>query len=198
MKNTIYIDKPARPMMLTTLFSRSADQSGLLSLTTDRHGEVGILTWQAAADQHAGHFVLEHSSDGMYWQPLGPRYTTEERTSIHMYRFAGGYPEAGLNYYRLLYIALNGQLSWSKVAILGFVPEYNVSWYTVDRQVVKLDIRHTGREKYRLIRTDGRVREGILQNGQENFPSLAPGEYMLEVFTASGIWRRRIDVPRCA
>ena len=196
MKKTIHIDQPARPRVLITVFSLTAEPAEQLSLTVDRKGEAGVLTLQAATDSHEGNFILEYSPDGMFWQVIESRNLSGEgTTSVHTHQFANGFPETGINYYRLQHFAPNGQLLWSKAAILAFSPAYNLSWYTLDKRSLKVDIQDMGREKYRLAGMDGSVRWGLLQNGRAILPQPVAGKYELEVVTAAGSWKRMIDVP---
>ena len=196
MKTTIQIDRPARPRTLITVFSLTAEPAEQLSLTVDRKGEAGVLTLQAPMDCHEGNFILEHSSDGILWQVIESRNLPGEgTTSVHTYQFAKGAPETGINYYRLQHIAPDGHLLWSKAAILAFFPAYNLSWYTIDKRSVKVEVQDMGREKYRLAGMDGSVRWGLLQNGRATLPLPVAGKYELEVITAAGSWKRMIDVP---
>ncbi len=66
------------------------------------------LTWSTAAEVSSRHFEVEHSLDGRTWANIGTVLAKGESTRLIRYSFAHGNPTAGMNFYRLRMVDLDG------------------------------------------------------------------------------------------
>jgi hypothetical protein len=73
------------------------------------------LTWQAENAVLFSHFVVEHSTDGVHFSPLGQVSAIESDAFSQQYSFEDIAPANGLNYYRLKMVDTNGQYSYSGI-----------------------------------------------------------------------------------
>ena len=73
------------------------------------------LSWSAAAGPASSHFVVEHSTDGQPFLPVGRLSCTGTPRQLREYRFQHQEPGPGLNYYRLQQVASDGAISHSEI-----------------------------------------------------------------------------------
>ncbi|MDB5272265.1 MAG: C-terminal target protein [Chitinophagaceae bacterium] len=100
----------------------------LVRFDVTREGETAVLNWQTAQEKNASHFVIERSSDGQHFTPIGSVSATGTETSGQQYHYTDEEAMKGTSYYRLREEDLDGQLSYSEIRVL-FVEE-PVSFYT--------------------------------------------------------------------
>lgn len=73
------------------------------------------LAWQAENAIQFSHFVVERSTDGVRFSPLGEVAATSSNTLSQQYSYEDEYPANGLNYYRLKMVDLDGQSTYSGI-----------------------------------------------------------------------------------
>jgi hypothetical protein len=76
------------------------------------------LSWQGENSINFSHFVVERSSDGAHFSPLGQVATVSSTAFSEHYSFEDALPVDGLNYYRLKMVDIDGQYSYSGVLII--------------------------------------------------------------------------------
>jgi hypothetical protein len=76
------------------------------------------LSWQADNASNFSHFVVEHSSDGVHFSPLGEVAGISSSSPALHYSFEDAFPTDGVNYYRLEMVDLDGRFTYSGVLII--------------------------------------------------------------------------------
>lgn len=82
-------------------------------LTTDNNV---VLEWKAEVDSKHSHFIVERSTDGQNYVPIG-------RVDDLPYRLTDYNPVIGLNYYRIKQYDIDGQFAYSKINTIYFNPD---------------------------------------------------------------------------
>lgn len=87
----------------------------LLSFSGKADGDVNRLEWRTATESGSSHFNVERSLDGIGYQPLGRVQAAGYSVSDMEYAFIDHAPPAGLAYYRLAIVDLDGSSERSGV-----------------------------------------------------------------------------------
>ena len=90
-----------------------------LSFTVQKKESNAVLDWTTASEMDTKDFIVEHSRDGVAWQPIGTVLATTN-SADNRYTFTHYAPEAGKHFYRLLQRDYSGKSSYSKVQLLLF------------------------------------------------------------------------------
>jgi Secretion system C-terminal sorting domain/Fibronectin type III domain/Cohesin domain len=144
------------------------------------------LTWLTSSEQQNDHFEIQWSKDGKTFSKIG-NIKGQGTTSVqHDYQFLDESPLAGINYYRLKQVDVNGQSEFSKIVSVDMPNlDKNISIYpnpVKDKVMVETNI--TGDYTIELLDIAGK----LLQSHKANQPSLQlstsglpSGMYMISV-----------------
>ena len=78
----------------------------------------GLITWGTTTEINTKEFVVEHSSNGINFKPIGLKTATGNSTTNMDYAYTHTNLPAGLNYYRIKQIDNNGQYKYSEIVTL--------------------------------------------------------------------------------
>ena len=78
-----------------------------------------LLKWQTASELNNDHFIIEHSSTGKEFLPIGRVEGNGTTKTIHSYSFTDTKPFPGKNYYRLTQYDLDGKKAYSPIRYLN-------------------------------------------------------------------------------
>lgn len=84
-------------------------------------GQDAILNWATASEINNSHFVIERSTDGIFFMPIGKIEGVGSAQTLHQYKFMDENAlELGASklYYRLLQVDIDGKESISEIVIL--------------------------------------------------------------------------------
>ena len=73
------------------------------------------LSWQTASEVNTQSFEVQHSANGISWNTLAAVNASGNFTGLLNYRFVHTQPAAGVNYYRLKMVDLDGTFAYSKI-----------------------------------------------------------------------------------
>ncbi len=90
----------------------------LLDFRAQGSTDIAILNWQTSNERNSGSFVIEHSTDGLKFAPIGSVNAQEYSDQKNSYSWKHISPEPGRNYYRLKMIDKDGQFSYSKIEVV--------------------------------------------------------------------------------
>lgn len=93
----------------------------LVAFTAQHRGEEGLLTWTTASELHHAYTVVESSSDGTVFQPLGKVTGYGTTSQAHYYQFTDSHVDryaAPIVYYRLRQVDNDGTSAYSPVCTL--------------------------------------------------------------------------------
>lgn len=83
--------------------------------------ESNTLHWATGVEINNSHFIVEHSVDGLSWNPVHQEYGNGNSTNIIYYYWTHDYPENGINYYRLTQYDYDG--NYEVFNIVSFMNE---------------------------------------------------------------------------
>lgn len=91
-----------------------------VSFTAENAGGEIMLKWQTANESNTSHFIIEHSSNGSNFVPIGRINAAGNSNNLVSYSFIHKQPGAGDNYYRLKQVDLDGHIDYSPVRKFSF------------------------------------------------------------------------------
>ncbi len=86
-----------------------------LFFEAERQGEGALLTWATASEQNSSHFVIERSTDGINFFPIGTVDAAGNSTAVLNYSFVDAFIPNGITYYRLAQYDVDGTLNYSDI-----------------------------------------------------------------------------------
>jgi hypothetical protein len=90
------------------------------SFTATRSNMEVLLKWQTAEEINASRFIVEHSTDGRNFTPIGVVAATGNSDYLISYYYTDKAPVIGINYYRLKEVDLDGKFEYSDVRQVSF------------------------------------------------------------------------------
>ncbi|SEN09895.1 T9SS type A sorting domain-containing protein [Niastella yeongjuensis] len=118
----------------------------LNSFTAKKSGNQVILNWSTDMEKDFSHFVVEKSGNGMDYTDAGVLFTESNSSNMHKeYSFKDELKNstAGLAYYRLKMVDLNGKYQQSEVRIIRLTDNNAATSITVYPNPVVSDLRIT-------------------------------------------------------
>jgi hypothetical protein len=91
-----------------------------LSFTAQKQNSTALLNWSTASEQGAESYTVQHSTDGINWNPIGIKAAAGNSSVIQQYSFIHSDPAAGINYYRLIQRDIVGKENQSKIVSVYF------------------------------------------------------------------------------
>ena len=79
-----------------------------------------LAKWTVGPEYGRGHFVLQHSADGLQFTSTGVVAASGNNSSANSYSYTDNAPFQGINYYRLAMVNAAGDISYSPVDIVTF------------------------------------------------------------------------------
>jgi uncharacterized delta-60 repeat protein len=92
----------------------------LYSFTATKQSKAVLLNWQTINEQHTSAFEVQRSDNGNNFTGIGIIDAAGNSTASKNYSLADLQPVAGLNYYRLKMIDVDGKFTFSKVITVRF------------------------------------------------------------------------------
>jgi uncharacterized delta-60 repeat protein len=92
----------------------------LYSFTAIKQSKAVLLNWQTINEQHTSAFEVQKSDNGSNFTGIGIIDAAGNSTSSKNYSLADLQPLAGLNYYRLKMIDIDGKFTFSKIITVRF------------------------------------------------------------------------------
>lgn len=90
----------------------------LISFRARAEGRKSILEWRTASEQDLDFYQIDHSTDGIHYQPIGTVRTGKGSLQVKTYEWIHLSPPLGLNYYRLKRMNQSGEITYSDVVSL--------------------------------------------------------------------------------
>ncbi|MNK08683.1 hypothetical protein D3C87_266260 [compost metagenome] len=79
-----------------------------------------LLTWETLTELNSDKFVVERSTDGMLFLPVGDVKAKGSSTQQISYSLRDKNPQSGINYYRLKQVDLDGAIEYSSPSVIDF------------------------------------------------------------------------------
>lgn len=93
----------------------------LLSFTAETKNNGVLLNWNTSRELNASGFEVEHSSDGSSFQAVDHVNAAGGYTITHHYTSTHTKPVAGLNYYRIKMVDIDGKFTYSDIRKVNIV-----------------------------------------------------------------------------
>lgn len=100
-----------------------------LSFSAQQQNGEALLNWTTATETNNKNFVVEHSGNGIQWEPIGTLKGAGASDTKKSYQFIDKHPDAGKNYYRIRQVDEDGRSSYSSIQTLQFKTKNTLSVY---------------------------------------------------------------------
>ena len=164
-----------------------------------QRGQV-VMSWETASEHNSSHFLAERSTDGLLFEPVGRVAAQGSTSAAHAYRLVDAAPPAGLLYYRLQQVDLDGTAHFSPVVPVQLAePAPAVTIYPNPVHGT-LHLRPApatrGTVSWEIVDLAGRVAgRGQLESTGEELviptANLRPGSYVLRLQSIAGPYNYR-------
>jgi len=171
-----------------------------------RH-EVVALRWTSLVETNHHYYRVERRVAAQPWQPLGQVYGQGESSQPLDYQYRDVLPQPGVNQYRLAYVSLDGQVSYSRAIEVYYQPSQYLRVlehhqaddrlagriHLPQRQPWRLDLRSLSGQS--LLQREFQPAQAGPQSFGLDLPQLPAGVYLLTVqqggqrHTQRVIWR---------
>ncbi len=173
-------------LILRTDYALSVE---LLQFTAQKQNQIVLLNWITASEKDNGKFIIERSSDGIIFSPIGEIKGAGNSFTENKYAFIDKTPNNGINYYRLRTVDFSGQFTLSNIISIDFLSKKAVIIYpnpVTDILNINLTTDTEGKISYDVINNAGQsviFKSLVLKSGSNlldlNLSNLPSGIYYL-------------------
>jgi hypothetical protein len=157
-----------------------------LSFTAAKQAGTVLVEWSTAQEQNTKRFTIQHSADGINWQPLAIVPAAGITSAAKQYSYVHTNPATGKNYYRILQTDTDNKFTYSVIRYVLFnaADVFTVLGNPVTSGVLRLQV--TKNTPVALFAADGKLlwqanaKTGITDI---NVSGLAKGTYFLKANT---------------
>ena len=101
----------------------------LISFSGIKKNNQSVLYWTTASEENNQQFIIERSSDGIHFESIGTVLGKGTTSLTQHYTWTDATPLAGINYYRLKQVDVDGLASYAHIIQLVFHSSLNVTIY---------------------------------------------------------------------
>jgi Secretion system C-terminal sorting domain len=172
----------------------------LIDFSAKNEEKTVLLHWQTATEVNADYFEVEHSTDGARFESIGMVKATGNSTTLQRYQLRHEQPAAGLNYYRLRQVDLDGGVELSHIVLVDRGVDAGirvfpnpVSAHSAAVETLHCNVSTTTATAAQIFDATGRlvylipIEEG---NNVLNISGLSAGLYLVRV----GEWTERLVI----
>jgi hypothetical protein len=154
----------------------------LTGFTANRSGNEVVLEWQTGMEENTGDFIVERSTDGKTYAPIGTVAAAGNSNTPRDYSYTDPQPQKANNFYRLKEADLDGNVTYSTVRVVNMPAASGLIWYATGRGSAAVLLQGGRDEPFALFDTGGRLLQaGRLENGRTQLSGLPPGIYFARV-----------------
>ena len=168
----------------------------LAKFNAQAQGKQVLVTWSTSSEYNSNYFVVERSADARTFSPLGVVKSAGNSNVVSNYQFTDATPLAGINYYRLKQVDIDGTVKYSMIVAVSFGAAANNSLVLYPNPVaghLQLNLNSTARNYVgKVMSSDGRVvlnASGdimeINQQINQNLYKFKSGVYVLKINNAT-------------
>jgi hypothetical protein len=138
-----------------TVVAGSALPVTVTSFNAKRNGTVNNITWSTTQEINTSVFVVERSTDGRTFSPIGQVAAAGNSTSLRTYQFTDASPAKAINFYRLKIVDRDNISKFSDVRSVRNTGNVDFTIYPNPvKDVMKVDINADKADKGVMIITD--------------------------------------------
>lgn len=159
----------------------------LAAFSAKKEGGIAQLKWVTTEEVNSDYFEIQHSTDGSGWNVITQIPSHENSRETLSYRYEHTAPSAGMNYYRLKMVDLDGTFAMSRIVNLQFDVPQTVAY--PNPVVNELFFKAMGGTAVKVQVTDmqGNVRSNSkVVDGKVSLGQLPAGKYVVRVTDAAG------------
>jgi hypothetical protein len=160
------------------------------------NGSAVAITWTTQTETNSSHFVIERSTDGKEWVPIGTVQASGSISVEQNYSYTDPAPADGTNYYRLRIVDIDNTFKMSIIKTASFkaIGLVVIAGPNPATSFLNINVTSPGNEPYRLrlVNRSGQVVYDQKQSAstsrlQLNVSNYAGGTYFVEVSNVSGL-----------
>jgi hypothetical protein len=100
----------------------------LLRFDVSKNDQSVICNWETASELNCDYFIVERSSNGIDFEPIGQMDGAGTSTQLHTYAMYDSSPiDQGVSYYRLAQTDFDGTITYSETKSVNFSAKTNVA-----------------------------------------------------------------------
>lgn len=177
--------------MRITIFTTSVLPLELISFSATQTSNEVTCNWLTATERNTNVFVVERSTNGIDFSPLGMVNAAGNSNAPINYQFTDKDPAAGMNYCRLLMIDIDGESTHSDISSVNFAKTEISSIYPNPANDWATIVTPNGFDEIIISTASGQVIDSFigksLQTSQElNVNNMADGVYFVTIKSADG------------
>jgi hypothetical protein len=160
-----------------------------------QNNETVLVKWNSVSEINNDFFIIEHSTDGKNFRPVGKQFSAGNTNQGYNYSFIHNEPATGINYYRLRSVDKNGSAEYSSVRKVVFGKNnFDITLFpnpANKKTILMLDVRNDEKLFVKLVDGSGRTvkqQTMIVKNQQAelNIEGLNTGVYVVIAVTEKG------------
>ena len=169
----------------------------MISFTGKMVNETAVLNWSTAQEIDNKEFIVERSADGSKWEAIGDLPGGGNTNTIKSYAFTDYYPFAGISYYRLKQVDLNGEYHYTKIVAVAKTTTHHISLVPNPfDDAITISGELVGKVQIQIFDILGKLVYQTVKDGSEGLPTIYPqlpaGTYVVSVQTDTFIEQQKI------
>ncbi len=153
------------------------------------------LFWATASEKNNDYFLVQHSPDGVLFEPFSVVHGNGTTNTISYYNDIHYYPVSGTNYYRLKQVDYDGVYEYSNIISANIIDAAQDIFLCYDMENSLIEIFTTDHEfEVQIINISGQIVYRDRNNKTINVRGLTNGVYVLVVSSESGIYKDKLVV----
>jgi hypothetical protein len=131
-----------------------------LSFTVQKQNNQVSLNWSTASETNTKNFIVEHSINGINWHGLSILTAAGNSDNILSYNYTHVLPIAGINYYRIKQMDIDGNYSYSEIRsirISNDAEPFKVVGNPIVNGKLQIQISQPMSQPIKLFSNDGRL-----------------------------------------
>lgn len=159
--------------------------------------ESAVLNWTTTSEINSDKFIIERSHDGKSFNSIGVVQSNGNSTHDIDYEFIDNRPLAGISYYRLQEVSLDGISDYSKVVSVDFTANSDIEIYPNPASDQLYWNNATENLSYKMMNVHGQeVSSGLIDksNGVLDLSTFNRGLYFMKIYNQNNELAQTIKV----
>ena len=176
--------------MRITIYTTSILPLELVHFGASQLDQSIVCDWLTASERNTQSFIVERSADGINFETLGSILAAGNSQSMLSYQFTDTNPLAGINYYRLLMVDLDGGSEYTPIVSENFQSNSAIQLYPNPANQWTTVLTTSSFDEIIITNAQGQIIDRIagtsLQQQQLSLNSMPDGVYYLTIKSANG------------
>lgn len=176
--------------MRITIYTTSILPLELVHFGASQQDQSIVCDWLTASERNTQSFIVERSADGITFETLGNIQAAGNSQSMLSYQFTDTNPLAGINYYRLLMVDLDGGSEYTPIVSENFQSNSAIQLYPNPANQWTTVLTTSSFDEIIITNAQGQIIDRIagtsLQQQQLSLNAMPDGVYYLTIKSATG------------